>query len=219
MAVVVFVAPHQDDETLSMGASIRGCVEAGHEVHTVLVTDGLNSGAQRLTGLNRPAFTRARDDEFVRASRALGVRFDRVHVSRHAAEAGALTVQRAEDAIQEFLDAHPGAWLNTYTHRPAPGRHVDHTVTGQAAVNLFTAGKVANVRLYVEPWALGAYTRAYPEAEVITERPAAVDRVRDALDAYTDVDRVGGRYGIGYQSVPRYFDAARADPVSHHHGP
>ena len=220
MAVVLFVAPHQDDETLAMGASIRKHIESGaHEVHVLLVTDGGNSGAQPVTGLNRPQFTRARDDEFRRACRALGVLPDRIHISRHSAESGALTVQQAEDGIRAFLDEHPDTWLKAYSHRAAAGRHVDHVTTGQAAVNLLTAGAAANLRLYVEPWARTAFVAAHPGVAVSAERPADPDRVRAALDEYSDVDHVGGRYGIGYVSVPSYVDAARVDPVSYYHLP
>ncbi len=46
MANVLFVSPHQDDETLSMGMAIKNHLAAGHNVFVMLVTDGSGSSAR-----------------------------------------------------------------------------------------------------------------------------------------------------------------------------
>jgi len=222
MATVLFVAPHQDDETLSMGASIRKHLEVGHDVHVLLLTYGVNSAVRPATGLDRPQFTRARDDEMFRATRALGVTGRNVHVSRHSCEDGVLTVQGAEDAMRAWLNDHPGAWLKAYSNLSATGRHGDHVTAGQAAVNLLAAGVVPNLRLYVEPWARDAFAAAHPTMPLTAERATSHDRVKAAYTEYQDEDLPGRRYGIGYKSVGPYFDQLRTDPAgpaSYYHLP
>ncbi len=218
MATIVYVTPHQDDETLSMGSSVRAHLEAGHTVHVLLLTTGENSGARAATGLDLAAFAAARDDELTRAARRLGVRYSNVHLA-HATEDGELTVAAAEAALLVFLIDHPDAWVKTYSHLPAPGRHADHVNTGQAAVNLLVNGTIINLRLYVEPWLLAAFKTANTGTSVSAEHASSVAAVRNALNEYKAKDGVGGKYGIGYLSVPAAFDQALADPVSWYHLP
>ncbi len=223
MATVVYVTPHQDDETLSMGASIRKHLETGvHDVHVLLLTAGSGSGAQAKTGLNDADFSAARDDEYRRACRAMGVPFGNVHFALDRTPGDTvLTVDEAEFAIAAFVAEHPGAWVKTYTNRAVAGRHVDHVAAGQAAVNLLQAGVLApnTLRLYVEPWAVAAFQSAYPSTSLGSETAAAPGRVRAALDEYCDVDHVGGKYGIGYLSVPSYINQVRSNTVSRYHVP
>lgn len=225
MATIVYVTPHQDDETLSMGASIRKHLESGlHDVHVLLLTAGSGSGAQAVVGLSDADFSAARDDELLRACRALGVRRGNVHfASNRVVGKTTLSVCEAQSAIAAFVADHPGAWVKTYSNRPASGRHADHVNAGQAAVNLLAAGVLApnTVRLYVEPWALQAFRSAHPSVAVGTEAASGstATRVRRALDEYEDVDHPGYRYGIGGISVPTYFDLVRATPASYYHVP
>ena len=87
----LFLVPHQDDETLSMGAAIREhvAVNGPSTVAVVLLTTGESSGARRVlrevgyvpeaTGkvervaLTKRQFVGSRDAEFYGACRALGV--------------------------------------------------------------------------------------------------------------------------------------------------
>ena len=228
MATIVYVAPHQDDETLSMGSSIRRHLEAVdahgdpvHDVHVLLLTAGSGSGAQPATGLDDDAFSATRDDELYRACRALGVRFGNVHFATDRAVGDlALTVEEAQAAIAAFVAEHPGAWVKTYTNRPAEGRHPDHLHTGQAAVNLLEAGVLdpGTLRLYVEPWLITQF-RAVNSVAIGAERTATVSRVQRAFDEYGDADRPGSKYGIGYLSVGGTFRSLRPDPVNYWHAP
>lgn len=222
MTVILYVAPHQDDETLSMGPSIRRHLEAGHDVHVLLLTAGSGSAAQASTTLNDEAFSRTRDDEFVRACRALGVRFENIHfAANRIVGLTTLSVADAQAAIAEFAVAHPGVWVKTYTNLPATGRHVDHVAAGQAAVNLLADGTLGTntVRLYVEPWAVAAFQAAHPTVALSTDTTAAPVRVTAACDEYQDVDHPGGKYGIGYLSVGPHFTNLRANPISRYHVP
>ncbi|MFC7613387.1 hypothetical protein ACFQV2_06995 [Actinokineospora soli] len=75
---------------------------------------------------------------------------------------------------------------------------------------------ITNLRLYVEPYALAAFRSA---TGLNPTREAGSQRVVDAVDEYKRVDEAAGMWGIGYRSVPAYFDATRADPASWYHLP
>jgi LmbE family N-acetylglucosaminyl deacetylase len=219
MTVAVYVTPHQDDETLSKGASVRKHLEQGYEVHTVLLTTGQNSAVQPGSGLTVTQFIAARDDEMARATRQLGVLSQNCHISSHRVPDGGLTVADAEYMILDFLSTHPGALVKTYSNRPTTGRHVDHIATGQAALNLFNQGVITDLRLYVEPWLLPAFKSANPGIAIGTDVAANTAAVQAAFGEYKAVDTIGGKYGIGYQSVKAEFDAAWAAPKSYWHVP
>src|SRR5665647_3106621 len=65
----IFFVPHQDDETLTMGADIAAHYQAGREIIVVQVTDGAKSGvraemcAQQGICLTIPRFVAARNAE------------------------------------------------------------------------------------------------------------------------------------------------------------
>ena len=68
----------------------------------------------------------------------------------------------------------------------------------------------------MEPYALNAFRTA---TRLNPTREAGSQRVVDAVDEYQQVDEQAGVWGIGYRSVPSFFDAARADPASWYHVP
>ncbi|MBP2370211.1 PIG-L deacetylase family protein [Pseudonocardia parietis] len=211
--VVVFVSPHQDDETLAMGSAIRNHIEQGYDVHVLLATNGINSGARPIVGLTRTKFTDARDNELRRATATLGVPPENLHISRHSTEDGNLTIQAATDSIAWFLDRHPAAWVKAYSPHSATGRHADHVMSGVAAANLHAAGQITNLRHYVEPWLVDTFRAAHPAVRLGPERATSLATVQAAYDSY------GDGYGIGHISVPTFFAAGRPDPVNYWHVP
>jgi LmbE family N-acetylglucosaminyl deacetylase len=215
MATVLFVSPHQDDESLSMGAGIRKHIEAGHDVHTLLLCGGVESAAQPGSGLSRPAFGRARDDEFMRACRALGVPFANMHFARVTPADGTLSVQLAYDSIKDIAVQYPGLWLKAYSHLTYGNRHQDHINSGLAALQIFKDSLANNLRCYIEPWLLSTFPNTVATSIDAAANP---DRVVEALQVYGDVDPKGKKYGIGFQSVS-YFDDVIANPVSRYHIP
>ena len=68
----IFFIPHQDDEVLTSGASIRQHVQKDRRVLAVLMTDGGGAIACSQMGLTRETCVARRDAEFVKAVRALG---------------------------------------------------------------------------------------------------------------------------------------------------
>lgn len=220
MATILYVSPHADDESLSMGSSIRNHLEDGHDIHVLLLTTGVSSGALGPSGLTVEEFAAARDDEYMRALRRLGVRYPNIHFASDRPANDELTVEVAQAQIEAWLAARdPGVWLKTYSFRPANGRHQHHVDTGVAAHNLLAEGAVANLRCYVEPWLLGAFKTANPGVNVGVESATGSAVVKAAVGEYKAHDGVGAKYGIGYMSVPTVVDGAIADPRNYYHAP
>jgi hypothetical protein len=70
----IFLSPHQDDESLTMGAAIRDHVLAGRTVYVVLLTDGGSSGVCDWDPFygDKAACTAERDKEFTNAVTKMG---------------------------------------------------------------------------------------------------------------------------------------------------
>lgn len=127
----IFLSPHQDDETLSMGASIVQHVRAGREVLVVLMCDGSGSGVHKIYP-DRDTFVAERDREFKAAVHALGatpiIRPDRVPDTT-------LTVEWAKSVIQEYHQKYPHASFKTMSDRDRSNpesAEADHYLLGQA---------------------------------------------------------------------------------------
>jgi LmbE family N-acetylglucosaminyl deacetylase len=218
MATVLFFSPHQDDETLTMGASISNHVNFAHDVHVILATDGISSNARLQTPLSRTQFTKARDDEFRRACLALGVPAANIHISRFAAIDGQLTQARAVDVIMEYMEKFPGASVKTHTDKGAAiGQHPDHTNLGKAARQLLNAGVITDLRFKIEPYEINDFSSTGISWYI--ENTATPDKVKAALNEYKRVDTAQGMYGIGNLSVPAEINLVMSNPVSYVHRP
>jgi LmbE family N-acetylglucosaminyl deacetylase len=235
MATLLFAGAHQDDIELSMGCAVRAHLEArdsagepAHAVHVLIATTGENSGARAGTGLTKSAFSQARDDEARRAGRMLGVRFEDVHLGAPGAPRppdGELTVAAAEAILTDTLTSigmSADLWVKTHSNLPVDGvRHPDHVHLGQAAANLLRSGLIVHngLRFYVEPYQLSAFQAAHKDIRLGSERASGTTVVQNALREYQKKDSAGGKYGIGYASVPDAFKQAIAEPTNWYHLP
>lgn len=81
MGIAIFINAHEDDETLSMGAAIVNHYNAGHQVHTLVCTDGGDSSVwpeylyydPQNPVTTRDDFCLARLVEYLNAASSLGV--------------------------------------------------------------------------------------------------------------------------------------------------
>lgn len=151
----VFFTPHQDDETLSMGASIVQHVQAGRQVIVVLLTDGSASGvAPRYPTIEQ--FVAERDREFNASVSRMGatpvIRADR------APDQG-LTIAYAQSVIQEYVNMYPAGSFKTMSEYDASP---DHSNLGKA---LRKVTGTSDKRWYVKrtEWGTtsGSYTAYY----------------------------------------------------------
>ena len=220
---VLIVDPHQDDETISMGVAVRDHLLAGLDVHILLLTTGENSAVRAELAMDIPTFIGVRDDELYRAARQIGVRTDHIHVDPARGPDNQLQVADAQAMIADWLEAHPGARVKSYTNLTNFTQHVDHAAAGQACVNLWQAGVIGDLRLYVEPWLLNQFKTANPTIKVGTETITDNTAVLRGIDQYAlgwqTADTAGGFWGVGFRSVATEFQAVRANPASYWHAP
>lgn len=205
---VVFLVPHADDETLTMGPAIERAVAEGHHVVVVLVTDGRASSARELTGLSVEEFSAARDREFLAACAALGVAEEQVFLA-HCVD-GALTPDLARSVVATWTGLFPAGRFGTTSWTDG---HRDHAALG-AALRELAPATTGEVRFYVKPdeWP------APRERPALTPERATGNRYLAACDEYARVDPAAGRYGIGQSSVPEVFALRRASDESRWHG-
>ncbi|OWA37846.1 PIG-L domain-containing protein [Saccharibacillus sp. O16] len=238
MAVNLFFIPHQDDEALTFGAAIRNHLNVGDECHVILYTDGSASNVFRqLNGETRSSIhrkilnperegyapldptdlVRCRNDEFLRSCLALGLPVENIHFVQQLRD-GTTTVESCESLIRDFTDRYPGARVKTFTD--LGGNHIDHANMGRAALKLHREDKIADLRLYVEPYNLRQAKKTQRGLEVHKEKPEINrEAVVASLREYTKWNPALEQFAIGYHSVRKEIDAAIANPVSYYHKP
>lgn len=190
----VYYIPHQDDEFLSMGVSILNHVDAGYDVHLVLVTDGEGSKMIPKFNLTKKQFGEARDREFIKSARALGVKYKNLHFMN--LPDGKVTKQQMESIILKFEAKYPGAKHRAYSYYD---KHNDHKVGGEALNALYNAKKVKDARFYINH---GRYdTKGKDEFYKGSKRKLTL-----ADGAYRNISKKQGLHGIGYRSAYDLFD-------------
>jgi LmbE family N-acetylglucosaminyl deacetylase len=139
MGPAIFFSPHQDDEVLSMGASLKEHVQAGREVIVVLCTDGSGS----TVGPRYPSiaeFVKERDREFTTAVHRMGAT---PVIPANRGRDSQLTVAEAEALIQPYAMKYPTGSLKTMSPWD---NNTDHANLGQALRNL----KFPDSRYYIK---------------------------------------------------------------------
>lgn len=208
-APVVFLVPHADDETLTMGPAVERAVDEGNYVVVVLVTDGRASAARALTGLSVEEFSAARDREFLAACEVLGVPQEQVFLA-HCVD-GELGPALARSVVATWTGLFPAGRFGTTSWTDG---HRDHAALG-AALRDLAPTVTGQVRFYVKPdeWATPRDDRP-----ALTSERATGSGYLAACDEYARVDPAAGRYGIGQASVPEVFALRRAADDSRWHG-
>ncbi|MBR3676889.1 MAG: PIG-L family deacetylase [Alphaproteobacteria bacterium] len=211
---VLYFAPHQDDELLSMGADICASVANGKDVHVVLCTDGSMSGVWKCLNnqkscswhkdkhtynLSKNDFVAARDAEFKQSCTALGVKNENIHILPNRAVDGKLSVSFAEYIIRQFLKKFGRyATVCTIYYDSGDNQHKDHKALGQAAENLWQKHLVRKVRFFVEPYHLSAEQTEFKQ---IKTTPNTKQKIKQAIDSYSLWKPEAGRYAVGKHSV------------------
>ncbi len=223
---LLYFAPHQDDELLSMGIDICTSLKKGHEVHVILCSDGSKSYVRGLLGngkgckkhegihcydLSVEEFIQARDREFRASCLALGVAEENIHIPRHRAVDGAVYRSNMENLIKEYVTAHGSdAVVCTLAPNNGPKQHKDHKTLGAAALSLLKAGQIRKARFFVEPYLyaqIAENPRMIPvEPEILTATEETAEKIKAAIGAYSLWDPGNQRYAVGYHSVTNEFN-------------
>ena len=223
---MLYFAPHQDDELLSMGIHICASIQNGYDVHVVLCSDGskssvrttLNNGKEckKHTGLHKYALTieefiQARDTEFTDSCLALGISADHIHIDKNRGVDGSLAAADVEKLITDYVKKY-GSDATVCTLSPNNGtkQHRDHKAVGQAVTNLINKNVVRKALLFIEPYHYADIVenpRLIPvEATKITATGAISDKIKAAIQGYSYWNPEENRYAVGYHSVTTEFD-------------
>ena len=158
---VVFISPHQDDETLYFSQMISKAVDefGGENVYVILVSDGAASSVKKADIIKTPVgeivsatglpvsvieedailsafFSRARTNEMRDAIAALGVENE---LETEFFGDGKLSgsVDEIKGKLKERVEAKDGNMM-VVTYSPYFDVHADHRATGQAVYELYT---------------------------------------------------------------------------------
>lgn len=191
----IFLTPHQDDETLTMGAAIREHVLEGRRVVVVLLTDGGESGVCRdkyehyteddgtvvNTPEGRAACVAERDREFVAAVTKMGAE---PLIPDDRMKDGTLTGAYTAEVILRLVEQYPDASFKTMSEYDSI--HSDHRAAGRGLYAAYLWGYTNDARWYLRYDDQGTY------AGWCTNR----HNLNTALDLYRP---------IGWESVPLEF--------------
>ena len=181
---VFFFTPHQDDEALFMGASIKQHVDAGRKVWVVLLTDGGASGNCIPTYGSRAACVAARDQEFINGVTSMGatpiIRTDRV---LDGSDSLAMTAY-AKFVINQYY-ANANYKLASYKTMSETDDHPDHAAIGRGLRQSNAADK---------RWCM--------KSSDLVNHPSYTTAGKYNLNATLDL------YPFGKASVPAYFTEA-----------
>lgn len=212
----VYVIPHQDDETLSMGADVRSHLYNGREVLFYLFTDGSTTAVcDRYIPMSASECTSARDAEFLVAANLLGVERDNIVFVADPATGvrpddrpGQASADRMLDWIIDDVEArYPGQSQGASWKTMSWGdSHDGHEVMGIALREAYKAGTIDDVRFFLKR----------ENDNLWPDRPSGTTKtlcggVATGGESYNRVRAASFSYGIGNLSVRKMFENLRAD--------
>lgn len=224
--VAIYVNPHQDDETLSMGAQLAKDITAGKEVYILQFTRGDLTKAlipinERLKNegypeINRTQLGEARTREMTAGLVAAGLPAENV-IQYPYNEKQATTEQIAKD-IETFVAKFPGRTIQLRSliadlRYDVSAGNYDHTNTENAAklFMLNNPGRVTSYRQF-----LGSWKASYPAGYVrMYTNPQETANWHKMIDAFGVWDPANGRYRVGYYSIESAFHQVKENGFSY----
>lgn len=223
---MLYFAPHQDDELLTMGIDISTSISKKQDVHVILCTDGSKSNVRKTLNngktcpkhedahtydLSPEEFTQARDREFLGSCAALGVPSSNVHILENRYIDGSLSVENAETVIKHFLSVYgEDSVVCTISSNNGPAQHRDHKALGKAAENLLNKKIIRELKLFIEPYhaeKLIHNPRLLSIYPTIEKASADIqEKIKKAIASYSYWNPAEQRYAVGYHSVTTEFN-------------
>ena len=220
----IFYAPHQDDETLGMGATIAELARSGKPVYVVLLTNGSNQNMLSYLQTRNASATmqdveEARNNEFIAACKTLGA--TRIYISNDGKgfdenkPLAALTAD-FKSTMNYFTGLYPAASHKTISgncdsYNAACEKMPAHQAAATALHQLYDAGKISDATLYRVYFYYG-YSGIcdHPCSREKTVDPLDKSKRQQAINEYKYVNEKEHRYGLGYwHSVNVLFDNSR----------
>lgn len=226
---VVFVLPHQDDE-LFMAGAIQKYIKTGRKVYVVMVSDGGSSAARHVLNgkdefghpmycdiherihkptkegynvFNRQKFSSARNKEFIRSLKELGISKSYITFMNKGDEAGTAKPEfrdgeLAKNATIAFARIYAKYGDGTYV--TVSGGHIDHVALEEALVQ--TEGISEKMFFPLD------HEHFHERLELAFEE---IKTKQKAVGVYEEWSPKRGRYGIGGHSVQGFMDKWRED--------
>ncbi len=211
---VVYINPHQDDETLDMGLDIIRDIKDGREVYLILMTDGSKSRAYesleyklfkaKKSKISRGDFVYIRNLEMKNALSELGLNEDKIINMKNLNLD--LTKEEVTNAIKKFEDTHGKNFsyktLAKNEFDASEGRF-DHFACHDA-VKEFSESNGRNATFFSSK-----PNKDSDSSKIIIKYPnnEEVDIWKRALKKYGNSDFDNGTYAVGYSSVRGAFEA------------
>jgi hypothetical protein len=214
----IYYSPHQDDETIGMGASISKNSRSGKPVFVVLFANGAGSAAHEILNgeiecgyhktfhsfnLSRKEFIDARNREFIAACKSLGAA--RIYIANNGKAWDEsigyddLTI-RFEELIVYFENKFPQATHNLISGNcdTSSGKQEAHHAGATAINSLYKNKIISNVNLFK------VYIYYYPIEQRIAQSITTVNPIdifirQRASNEYNLFKPEIGRFAIGYQ--------------------
>ncbi len=220
---IIYFAPHQDDELLSMGIALCISLREGKDVHVVLCSDGSKSKVRfklrngqpcekhegiHCYDLSEEEFTKARDREFQGSCEALGVKRENIHIPEKRAVDGSLSDEEAKEIVERALqEIDPHAEVCTI-YPNGSSQHKDHTALGRAVMSLYEEGTIEKVSFFLEPYCVKQSLKEDPSLKLAVAEAGLLmkQKIKKAIASYSLWKPEEGRYAIGYHSVTDDFD-------------
>ena len=231
---VLYFAPHQDDELLTMGIDIAASVKNGYDVHVIMCTDGASSNVrlrlgnrefceqcheQHVFDLTKEDFTATRDQEFFGCCAALGVKKENIHFADERIVDGNVTLDAAKNIIKTFVDRidADSTVCTIYPNDPKE-QHRDHRTLGLAAVELKNEGAIKHLVLMEEPYVAVVVDHAPGEEPKVFYAPDDIaEQIEKAVSEYFLWDPANKRYAVGYHSVPDEMSQLKTEKGLYYH--
>lgn len=178
---VLFFIPHQDDEVLSFGTTIKKYIDSGFNVNVVLMTDGSSVGMEKILNgeqickvhqrkhnpqkegykldgvsidkVRNDQIIKYRNEEYIRALTQLGLRKEQIHFSSFMQKDLYLEKSIAIKGMIEYLNIYPDATVHTFYNKEFnKENHTDHIGLGKAAKELYDNKKIEKLYFHIEPY-------------------------------------------------------------------
>jgi hypothetical protein len=161
MDPVIFFSPHQDDETIGMGASIAALARKNIPVFVVLITNGANVEQLKIvqktfSNAGMQDLIDARNAEFLAACKTLGVH--RVYIANHGSGYDEnippdSLEKKIKGEMELFYSQFPTSKMNTVSgncdsYNETCSKMSTHQVCANALHTLYSEGKVKEANLY-----------------------------------------------------------------------
>ncbi len=231
---VLYFAPHQDDELLTMGIDIAASVKNGYDVHVIMCTDGSSSNVrlrlgnrefceqcheQHVFDLTKEDFTATRDQELFGSCDALGVKRENVHFPDERIVDGNVTLERAKEIIKDFVEKiDPDCTVCTIYPNAPEAHHKDHRTLGLAAVELYNEGVIKHLVTMEEPYvAVEVEHKKGEEPEIFYAPDDIAKQIEKAVASYFLWDPKNKRYAVGFHSVPNEMNQLITEKALYYH--